>query len=547
MNIFQQQDFTGGLNLRSDQFQLADNESPKMLNVEIDPRGGVFSRGGMLRINDTAVAGPWTPEKLTAFSGDGTSPHIMLANNNRVFKSTGGDFGSTPLQYFNATTGTNVDVVSTSPHGACMVAWGDTLYIATGHGGSDGGYSWKTSAPLATQITASSYMPHDWQTVANPSEIKMPQCEHLAVHAGRMWAAYTKEQVTAGVNTVFPNRVRYSITGTATNWTKEGYFDLLGGGNGITGMAVANGSLVVFKPSAIFIIYGNDPSNFGVIQLSDKLGCPSHHAMATSDNGIYFYSLGRGLHFTDGNSITDVFQNIRPVVDLGYTPTSDAEGVSVSWVGGRVWLSLPYSETGTLPEVATVNFVFDPTLGSYTMFKTADGFGVIGGCEFLAADNRRVRLMIHPTQPYVLSVDNYDTAVDSISSESQPFSSYYRTKWFDGGSYMQKKMFRRPDVVLKEADSAQTVNVRVYHNFDEADANWKREFNITQAGPTTSLWGSAIWDSAVWSSGVVSSVVKTGKNLGLAKTVQLQFNGPAGKAWGINSIGYKFNSRRVMG
>lgn len=35
-------DFTGGLNFRADQFQLADNESPDMLNVEIDPRGGVF-------------------------------------------------------------------------------------------------------------------------------------------------------------------------------------------------------------------------------------------------------------------------------------------------------------------------------------------------------------------------------------------------------------------------------------------------------------------------------------------------------------------------
>ena len=46
LQIFEQQDFTGGLNLRADQFQLADNESPRMLNVEIDPRGGVFARGG---------------------------------------------------------------------------------------------------------------------------------------------------------------------------------------------------------------------------------------------------------------------------------------------------------------------------------------------------------------------------------------------------------------------------------------------------------------------------------------------------------------------
>jgi hypothetical protein len=47
-------DFTGGLNLRADQFQLKRNESPDMLNVEVDPRGGLFTRGGIREINSTA-------------------------------------------------------------------------------------------------------------------------------------------------------------------------------------------------------------------------------------------------------------------------------------------------------------------------------------------------------------------------------------------------------------------------------------------------------------------------------------------------------------
>ena len=45
IQISEVSDFTGGLNFRADQFQLASYESPDMLNVEIDPRGGVFSRG----------------------------------------------------------------------------------------------------------------------------------------------------------------------------------------------------------------------------------------------------------------------------------------------------------------------------------------------------------------------------------------------------------------------------------------------------------------------------------------------------------------------
>lgn len=80
-------DFTGGLNLRADQFQLARNESPDMLNVEIDPRGGIFSRGAMREINATPVigSGDWLPHRLFAFQGD--TPNLMLTTTTRVYLS----------------------------------------------------------------------------------------------------------------------------------------------------------------------------------------------------------------------------------------------------------------------------------------------------------------------------------------------------------------------------------------------------------------------------------------------------------------------------
>jgi hypothetical protein len=116
-------DFTGGLNLRADQFQLQKNESPDLLNVEIDPRGGVFSRGGMHRLNTTAVAGTWAPQRLYSFYGD--SPRLMLSNSVNVFHSSGGDF--TKLEFSSGNP-----IVSASSHGACMYAYGDTLHIVTG-------------------------------------------------------------------------------------------------------------------------------------------------------------------------------------------------------------------------------------------------------------------------------------------------------------------------------------------------------------------------------------------------------------------------------
>jgi hypothetical protein len=89
IQISEVSDFTGGLNFRADQFQLASYESPDMLNVEIDPRGGVFSRGGQHRLNTTAVAGTWSPHKLYPFAG--ATSTVMLTNGTKVFRSTGGN------------------------------------------------------------------------------------------------------------------------------------------------------------------------------------------------------------------------------------------------------------------------------------------------------------------------------------------------------------------------------------------------------------------------------------------------------------------------
>ena len=88
-------DFTGGLNLRADQFQLSGNESPDMLNMEVDPRGGLFTRGGYREINTTAVSGTWAPKRLTWFKG--SSQYLMLTTATSVYQRTVGDFTILPF------------------------------------------------------------------------------------------------------------------------------------------------------------------------------------------------------------------------------------------------------------------------------------------------------------------------------------------------------------------------------------------------------------------------------------------------------------------
>jgi hypothetical protein len=470
VGIYEQQDFTGGLNLRADQFQLAENESPKMLNVDVDPRGGVFSRGGYTAIN-SAVISSWNPHRLFRFDGD--APQIMLSNGTKVYRSTGSNF--TTLEF-----GSGNDIAVGSDFGAGFAQWGKTLYISTGTSGN-GGYKWETANTYATALTAS-----------GPT----------------------------------------------------------GGGNGITGLVVVSGQLIIFKPRAIFVLFGYNSASFQIVELSNRLGINTPRSVAQSDVGMYFFSYPEGFHYYDGSSIKNIFNQLQPIMDLNYLDIT-TKPVDVSWVNSRVWFAVPYSVTGTAATKATVNFVYDPSInaaGTYTMFQSSDSFGLLGGINWENSNGKSFGLLCHADIGRVVSVDNYEEEQDNLDGTASNFTTYYRTKWFDAGSYIQKKMFRRPDFVLKEPDAATTITVDVYHNFDEADGNQRRTFNLALTPDATAMaWGSGLWGTGIWGAGAASAVVVTGSNLGLARCVQLQFSGELGKKWGINSIGYKFQSRRVKG
>lgn len=527
-------DFTGGLNLRADQFQLAPNESPDMLNVEIDPRGGLFSRGAIREINSTALPGTWSPGKIVPFKG--ASPRIMLPTNNRVYHSIGADF--TVLQYSLGN-----DVVTTGSHGACIVQWGEHIYISTGASGS-GGYRWRTSDTYATVLTASGSAPNDWQSNPDISHLKLPTCEHLCVHANKLFAANTFEGGVA-----YPNRVRWSLDNVPHNWASADYIDFEGGVPGITAICSVLGQLVVFKRDSIYVVFGFDSADFRVVQLSGQSGAQRHEHVAVAPTGVYFYDHPRGVHYYDGNQVVDIFEPIRPIYPLGYINSAVDDTISLSYMDDRLWVALPYSKS-TQVTYPSICFVFDPTIGRgiWTAVQTADGRGVINGIDWEDASGVTQYIAAHPTLPRVLRANVYSSETDRVGGQELGFQSYYRTGWVDGRMYSMKKMFRRPDFVVKQVDTPRVINVKVYHNYEEAAGNERKSFNINLSSSADGmLWGTGIWGQDYWGIVAEGAQVLRGSNLGLARAVQLVLTGPVGKSWGIDSIAYKYNPRKVTG
>ena len=525
-------DFTGGLNLRADQFQLADNESPDMLNMEIDPRGGLFTRGAYREINTTAVSGTWAPKRLTWFKG--SSQYLMLTTATSVYQSTGTNF--TRLDF-----GSGTPIVSASTNGSSLAQWGDTMYMTTGKTGV-ATYKWKVTDTYATALTASA---PTWQAYVSPVGGYFPKAEHTIQHTNKMFVANTREDGTS-----YPNRLRWSHEGLPEDWLFADYLDFNGGGDGITGLAVVAGHLVVFKPQAIYVLFGYDSTDHNVVELSSNLGVelPSH--LAQSEQGVYFYTHTKGLFFYNGNTVVDLFQNLKSMYPLGYVNDAYTSTISVSYVNRRVWLSMPYSST-TSATTAKVNFVYDPSIsvnGSWVKHASADSCGLIGGTDFVETSGAAKPLMIHPVIPRVLSVDAFTYKTDLLATVETSATGYYRTGWIDGNNYSMKKMFRRPDFVLKQSDSDITLNVKVFHNFEEADGFERKNINITLPSKTSGfIWDTSKWDTATWGVPSVGAEVVRGSNLGLARCVQLLLTGPSGKIWGVDSIAYKYNNRKVTG
>ena len=268
---------------------------------------------------------------------------------------------------------------------------------------------------------------------------------------------------------------------------------------------------------------------------------------------LYFFSWPDGLYFYNGKQIMDVFENIRPIIKTSKVNSAYTNKIYVNNINDRIWVSLPYSEVASVTE-AVVSFVHDPTLGSagWTMFQTSDEYGISGGCTFTKSDGTIINAVAHPVYDSVLNVDVTTSQKDNIIGVESSFNSYYTTRWIDGRNYAMKKMFRRPDFVLKQTVTARSLTIGVYHDYEEASEQKEFTVDLSAAG-TVALWAligsptsnDGVWGTSFWGLANQGAVVLSGSNLGLARSVQLKITGPTGLSWGVDSFTIKYNPRKV--
>lgn len=547
-SVFAVEDFTGGLNLRADVFNIGKNESPDLLNVDIDPRGGVQQRAGSEQMNDTAIGGivdgDFDPNRLYHWRKGGANQQLLVAANDKVF-------------YGSETNFTDIGISTSQEYGAEFAEWiGDDAYLYFACGEASSSYKWDGST--ATALTDPS--PSAWaDDLLAPSTGYMPQADHIAAHVDRIWVASTEED---GVS--YPDRVRWSHPLFPEAWRENDYIDVVGGGRGIRALIPFSNHILVFKDRAVFAIYGYNQSTFQLVPITQELGTYSSQTVAASEQAVYFFSWPDGLFKYDGSRIQDVFSPLRPIIDRNEINRNALDAVHVNWVNRKVFLSLPVGispddfelydggvgsstyddydlkyDGYERPPTATASFVLDPSVGkngAWTRYRMADNYAMICGVDYTTPTGVGGGYFCSPLNPYVLRF-NDSLPSDEIAGVVTDFDSFYTMGWQDLGQPQAKKFWRAPEFIVSRVSNSYTLDVDVFHDWNTY--NYDRTFDVAF---TANNEGTAD-DIEQWTDFYGSDTVR-GDTLGSARSVQVRF-GSSGAKWGVNGVVFRYSFRKV--
>lgn len=564
----QVRDFTGGVNYRADQFQLRNNESPFILNMEVDPRGGVFTRAGYKKKHADPVVTPgttWLPKSLYNYEYP-LAPQIMLTTGyDAVTPADGKVYYSSGSNFSVLNSGLSTPVAVKSTNGASFAQWEDILYIALGKDQTQM-VKWVNGNTYTTALLASG---PTWQPYDTGGSGYMPRAELCIAHANKLFVANTYENGQA-----YPNRIRWSHENLPEAWYQQDYIDIIAGGEGIRGIQVLDGQLVIFKPKAVYLLMGYDADSFQLVELTTVVGIDYPQQAVAGAGGVYFFDYPMGLFFIDRNGIRNLFDRLKPIIETDRINSSLLSKITLSYINDRLWMSMPFDifDVGSNPNYVNCNFMFDPSIGqqgAFTLFQSATydevnnvdipGWGLLSGIDWKDSTDTAWHLMIMPDEdfPYIMYVDEYDYAQDDIESgdDEGDIPTYYRTSWFYDDRYVQDKTFVKSLYVVKGVDVETQVRVDVYHDFNTQDTVTSSTLALIPTS-TGGLYGTATY-STDGSGGVygVSSLregIQVGGRLKTAKAVQLEFIGPTGdltdtpgRAWGLNSIAFKYKRRKI--
>lgn len=175
-----------------------------------------------------------------------------------------------------------------------------------------------------------------------------PSGDFMELHYDRLWIAGDKDN---------PDRVYFSTAGVDgadledfTAPTDEVQANMHGGfidvrsydGGKIIGLKVVFNSVVIFKNTTAYKVFGNNPSNYQLVQLFSSNGAIADKSICVGNNGAYFLN-SDGIYYYDGTNTTLISQKLG---DFFKGLNSDYVSKSVGYFHqGKYYLAVPHNST----------------------------------------------------------------------------------------------------------------------------------------------------------------------------------------------------------
>ncbi len=511
------EDFSGGLNLRSDQFNLGANESPNMLNVDVDPRGGIKMRLGVDKRNSTVL--PARVTGLGQFTPDGGTARVICSYGTTVAESSANDF--TTLNGVSVTDGNRLYGQTTN----------DKFYGVSGDAASFV-YDGTTASNLASNVNGS----------AGNYPIAKYTC-HWNNHA---WVAHTKEGGTA-----YANRVRWSRIDDPETWFDYDYVDVNVGerGDELSALVPFADRLLIFKTNSVHALYGFDSLTFQLVPLSQDVGSVAMSSPVSTPYGVFFWYDRQGVWMYDGEKFVWVFEKLQPAIDDGRLQFNNPP--QLAWFKNRLYVSVDWDDSGGAVTHRRV-LVFDPTLGAWTMTDIDANvmltFAPPGAQQdLLGACYTNSGRVIEMEQD--LQSDFYGTSTSHIDSS-------YTTSWLVGKNPIVKKRWGKPRIVVS-SDATVAMSAKLYTDYDTANFKKSMAFGVQTGATSGATWaasagptgGTGVYGTSTWASEPNTDVTNIERlpTLGTAKAIQLKVEGPTSvdEAWEVNAMAFTYIHRRL--
>lgn len=549
--------FKGGLNLADDQFQLAPNESPALMNMDIATDGGVKQRDGLSPWGGESGAGYVTTTSqvyVNFFQADGLSAtrtpsgtkylfgfHVDGATRTIVY-ATSASSGWTSLSTY-PTVATYISAVE----GTVPSVAGVFVYMANF---TDATRRWDgTTLTTLTDVAAG---PTYNEVVGTPDRGDFPKCKYITIFQGKMVAAAINENGTFHLN-----RVRFSHGAEYEDWRASDYIDISAGeeGDTITGVAATTDKLFIFKEHSIWAVTGTTAETIQVFQVSKSIGAVHQRAIVVTDLGIFFYDARGGVYLLEskGNSIRYMFDKLKELIDNETLSVANAANTCLSWNGRRLYLGAVVAG-GTYPSRTFVLDMYANGGKECWMEWNLRTWQAITTWRVSAVQPTTIIATTAPADSKLKVcrvADPARTNTDRFTGTTDvAITSYYTTAWFDLGQPAQQKRWRRPTIVVLDSVNS-TLRCEVYHDWDAIGP--AKTFSILTTADAGALsWyagGSGVFGTATWAGGgTIRYAAKRGGSLGNANSVQLKINGPLASElvrWGFTDISLRFIPKRI--